>query len=43
MEGISYGAFDYLMKPVDFNELFFKLHDAYRKKYINQMKGVWNE
>lgn len=43
VEGISYGAFDYLMKPVDFDELFFKLQDAYEKKCIRQLKGVRNE
>jgi len=42
MEGISCGAFDYLMKPVDFDELFFKLQDAYEKKCIQQKKGVQN-
>jgi DNA-binding NtrC family response regulator len=36
MEGISCGAFDYLMKPVDFDELFFKLQDAYEKKRIGE-------
>jgi DNA-binding NtrC family response regulator len=36
MKGISDGAFDYLMKPVDFDELFFKLQDAYEKKSIRQ-------
>ena len=43
MEGISDGAFDYLMKPVDFDELFFKLQDAYEKKCIRQKKGAGNE
>ncbi len=43
LEGISHGAFDYLMKPVDFDELFFKLQDAYEKKCIKQEKGVRGE
>jgi len=43
MEGISCGAFDYLMKPVDFDELFFKLQDAYERKCIQQKKGVRSE
>lgn len=43
MEGISCGAFDYLMKPVDFDELFFKLQDAYERKCIQKKKGVRNE
>ena len=32
IEGMENGAFDYLMKPVDFDELFFKLQDAYKKR-----------
>ena len=28
MEGMRLGAFDYLMKPVDIDELIFKLEDA---------------
>jgi DNA-binding NtrC family response regulator len=36
MEGLSYGAFDYLLKPVDFDELFFKLQDAFEKKCIRE-------
>lgn len=43
MEGISSGAFDYLMKPVDFDELFFKIEDAYEKKRIKERKGAWRE
>ena len=39
MEGISRGAFDYMMKPVNFDELFFKLQDAYQKKCIEEKKG----
>jgi DNA-binding NtrC family response regulator len=38
MKGISDGAFDYLMKPVDFDELFFKLQDAYEKKSLREMR-----
>jgi DNA-binding NtrC family response regulator len=38
MEGLSCGAFDYLMKPVDFDELFFKIQDAYEKKCIRENK-----
>lgn len=39
MEGLSYGAFDYLMKPVDFNDLFFKIQDAYEKKCLREIKN----
>jgi len=38
MEGLSCGAFDYLMKPVDFDELFFKIQDAYQKKCIQELQ-----
>jgi DNA-binding NtrC family response regulator len=32
------GAFDYLMKPIDLDELLYKLEDAYQKKTIQQHK-----
>jgi DNA-binding NtrC family response regulator len=32
LEGIELGAFDYLLKPVAFDELLFKLQDAVAKK-----------
>jgi len=35
VEGMELGAFDYLMKPVDFDELLYKLQDAYKKKTMN--------
>ena len=31
-EGLSLGAFDYLTKPCDLDELLAKIKDAYRKK-----------
>jgi DNA-binding NtrC family response regulator len=37
-EGMQLGAFDYLMKPVDLDELLYKLEDAYKKKTIQQQK-----
>lgn len=36
MEGMSQGAFDYLMKPADFGDLLYKLEDAYHKKSLNK-------
>jgi DNA-binding NtrC family response regulator len=42
MEGLSHGAFDYLMKPVDFDELFFKLQDAFEKKSIRETQKSEN-
>jgi len=38
IEGIEHGAFDYLIKPLDFDELVFKLQDAYHKKVIQEQK-----
>jgi len=36
MEGMGCGAFDYLMKPADLEDLLYKLEDAYRKKTVNE-------
>ncbi len=38
IEGMELGAFDYLMKPADIDELFYKLQDAFKKKSIQQAK-----
>lgn len=38
IQGMELGAFDYLMKPMNFDELFYKLQDAYEKKAIQQKK-----
>jgi len=38
IQGMELGAFDYLMKPVNFDELFYKLQDAYRIKAIQETK-----
>ena len=38
IEGMELGAFDYLMKPVDFDDLLYKLEDAYKKKSIQENK-----
>ena len=32
IQGMELGAFDYLMKPMDIDELLYKLQDAYRKR-----------
>ncbi|MDM8526486.1 response regulator [Desulfococcaceae bacterium HSG8] len=37
-EGMELGAFDYLMKPVDIDELLYKLQDACKKKTIQEEK-----
>jgi DNA-binding NtrC family response regulator len=38
IEGMELGAFDYLTKPVDIDELVYKLQDAYRKRSIEEEK-----
>ena len=38
IEGMELGAFDYLMKPVEFDELLYKIQDAHRKKSIQEAK-----
>ena len=37
-EGMEMGAFDYLLKPVDLDELLYKLQDAYQKKHLQETK-----
>lgn len=36
IEGMELGAFDYLMKPMDIDELLYKLQDAYKKKQLHE-------
>ena len=38
IEGMELGAFDYLMKPADIDELFYKLQDAFKKRTLQQEK-----
>ncbi|SPD74455.1 Response regulator receiver protein [uncultured Desulfobacterium sp.] len=38
VEGMELGAFDYLMKPVEIDELLYKLQDAYKKKSLQEEK-----
>ena len=38
IEGMELGAFDYLMKPMDIDELLYKIQDAYKKKIIQEDK-----
>ncbi len=37
-EGMELGAFDYLMKPVDIDELLYKIEDAFGKIVIQKKK-----
>lgn len=34
MKGMKIGAFDYLMKPIDIDELLYRIQDAYANKSI---------
>ena len=34
IQGMELGAFDYLMKPMNIDELLYKLQDAYQKKCL---------
>ncbi len=38
INGIKYGAFDYLMKPMELEALFEKLNAAYERKRVQQEK-----
>jgi len=38
IEGMQIGAFDYLMKPMDMDELLYKAQDAFKKKSIQEKK-----
>lgn len=38
IEGMEMGAFDYLMKPMDMDELLYKAEDAFKKKNIHEGK-----
>lgn len=38
IQGMELGAFDYLMKPMDIDELLYKVQDAYKKKAVQEEK-----
>ncbi len=38
IEGMELGAFDYLMKPVDVDELIYKAQDAYQRRTLQVQK-----
>jgi len=38
VEGMELGAFDYLMKPMQIDDLLYKIQDAYKKKTIQEEK-----
>ncbi len=39
-QGMNAGAFDYLLKPIDIDELLFKLEDAYKKIQISKKQYI---
>ncbi len=39
MQGMSLGAYDYVLKPVDFEELLAKVSKAFERKKLNEAKG----
>ncbi len=45
IQGMELGAFDYLMKPIDIDELLYKVQDAHKKKSIQEekIKQIGNE
>lgn len=38
-EGMENGAFDYMMKPADMDDLLLKIQDAYKKKSLRGKKA----
>ena len=38
IQGMEIGAFDYLMKPMDIDDLLYKLSDAHKKKLLQERK-----
>lgn len=38
VQGMEFGAFDYLMKPMQIDDLLYKIQDAYKKKTIQEQK-----
>lgn len=38
MQGIQYGAFDYVMKPAEIDDLLEKIRQAYERKSIHEEK-----
>ena len=38
VQGMEFGAFDYLMKPMQIDDLLYKIQDAYKQKTIQEQK-----
>jgi DNA-binding NtrC family response regulator len=39
IQGMELGAFDYLMKPIDIDELIYKIQDAFQKRQLQIKKS----
>jgi DNA-binding response OmpR family regulator len=39
MEGMTMGAFDYLLKPVSIDELLFRIEDADRRRTLGRKEA----
>lgn len=39
VQGMELGAFDYLMKPIDIDELLYKIEDAHKAKLIRERQA----
>ena len=39
MQGMSLGAYDYVLKPVDFGELLEKARKAHERKELNEARS----
>jgi len=40
IQGLECGAFDYVMKPMDFDKLFHRIQDAYTRKSLREERGA---
>ncbi len=38
IEGMELGAFDYLMKPINIDDLLYKIEDAHKKRVLHEQK-----
>jgi two-component system, OmpR family, response regulator len=38
VQGMHYGAFDYVMKPANIDDLLEKIHEAYERKALHEQK-----
>lgn len=39
IQGMSHGAYDYVMKPFKIDDLLFKIHKAYERKVLNESRA----